>query len=79
LVLFSRKNLPVLFQGVELAMPGALATIRLGLITDSGRLNGFFLCGPELHLALLKIELVDFILILRVLDVKTLRPAVGTF
>jgi hypothetical protein len=69
----------MLFQGVKLAMPGTKAAIRLGLITDSGRLNGFFLSRAELHIALLKIELLDFILIFWVLDVKTLRPAVGTF
>jgi hypothetical protein len=72
-------NLPVLFQGVELAMPGTKATICLGLVPDIWWLRGFFLSRPELHLALLKVELVDFILIVRVLDVKTLRPAVGTF
>jgi hypothetical protein len=73
------KNLPGLTQGVELAVPGTKAAIRFGLIIDSGRLNGFFLSRPELNLALLKVELVDFILIIRVLDVETLRPAIGTF
>jgi hypothetical protein len=78
-VTFLEKNIPGLFQGVELAMPGTEAAIRFGLITDGGRLNGLFLSRPELHVALLKVELVDFILIFRVLDEETLRPAIGAF
>jgi hypothetical protein len=65
-----------LLQGVELAVPGARVAVGFGLSADFGGLESLFLSGLELNGAALKVEFVNFILVFRVFDVKTLGPAI---